>query len=325
MKNKEKNNESSELNLNISNQNSLMSRKVPHFKKGFLKTLGSIINEQHHTKRKSNSLEILAKKFVQYIYLQKTDIINLKTLSKNINVHKRRIYDITNVLEGKIIIFICFCIGIGLIKKVKNCQILLKPEFYDLLDNYLNTILELNEEERESKRKKQKYKSKIRKIENEINKVNCLMENIDKKLLNKGTGKEEEVQIKVDHKPFLIKKEIKTKNSNYIGKKSKRDINLNLDIINGSLKETGQKECNMNEKDYANNGNGISTYFCLNKTLSLSKKVECDEEEKKEKSEVKIDDCESYFYNGYINNINNEIDFLINNNIDKKGNNMFSL
>ena len=51
--------------------------------------------------RQINSLDEITKKFIQYVLKSKSPIINLNLLSKNINVKKRRIYDITNVLEGK--------------------------------------------------------------------------------------------------------------------------------------------------------------------------------------------------------------------------------
>ena len=51
--------------------------------------------------RQTNSLDEITKRFIKYVLKSKSPIINLNLLSKNINVKKRRIYDITNVLEGK--------------------------------------------------------------------------------------------------------------------------------------------------------------------------------------------------------------------------------
>lgn len=96
MTNKDKNNESSEITLNKSEDNSLLSQKFENL----LNTFYSVINQHNHTNRKNNSLDILTKKFILYVYQQKTDIINLKRLSEKTKVHKRRVYDITNVLEG---------------------------------------------------------------------------------------------------------------------------------------------------------------------------------------------------------------------------------
>jgi hypothetical protein len=52
--------------------------------------------------RKENSLSELTKKFLQILLEEKKDIINLKEeVIPKIKVKKRRIYDITNVLQGK--------------------------------------------------------------------------------------------------------------------------------------------------------------------------------------------------------------------------------
>ena len=52
-----------------------------------------------------NSLDELTQKFMRYVYNsardKKSDLINLNTVMKNIKAKKRRIYDITNCLEGK--------------------------------------------------------------------------------------------------------------------------------------------------------------------------------------------------------------------------------
>ena len=51
--------------------------------------------------RRANSLNELTKKFLQILLEEKKDIINLKEIIPKIKVKKRRIYDITNVFEGK--------------------------------------------------------------------------------------------------------------------------------------------------------------------------------------------------------------------------------
>ena len=52
--------------------------------------------------RKENSLSELTKKFLQILLEEKKDILNLKEeVIPKIKVKKRRIYDITNVLQGK--------------------------------------------------------------------------------------------------------------------------------------------------------------------------------------------------------------------------------
>ena len=54
--------------------------------------------------RQPNSLDELTKKFLKCVIELNCSIINLNTVMKKIKVKKRRIYDITNVLEGKSII-----------------------------------------------------------------------------------------------------------------------------------------------------------------------------------------------------------------------------
>ena len=52
-------------------------------------------------RRQINSLDELTKKFIKYVIEAGDNIINLNEIMKKMKVKKRRIYDITNVLEGK--------------------------------------------------------------------------------------------------------------------------------------------------------------------------------------------------------------------------------
>lgn len=61
----------------------------------------TILGKKHHRLNKKNSLEELTKKFIIYINGLKTNCIDLKDASSKLKIKKRRIYDITNVLEGK--------------------------------------------------------------------------------------------------------------------------------------------------------------------------------------------------------------------------------
>jgi hypothetical protein len=61
----------------------------------------TILGKKHRRLNKENSLEVLAKKFIKYIIGLKTNCINLKDAADKLKIKKRRIYDITNVLEGK--------------------------------------------------------------------------------------------------------------------------------------------------------------------------------------------------------------------------------
>ena len=55
-------------------------------------------------KRKDNSLDELTKKFIRIVLEEKSNIINLKEITKKLKSKKRRIYDITNVFQGKKVI-----------------------------------------------------------------------------------------------------------------------------------------------------------------------------------------------------------------------------
>lgn len=50
--------------------------------------------------RQENSLGELTKNFIDYINTQGDKIININDVVRKLKVKKRRIYDITNVLEG---------------------------------------------------------------------------------------------------------------------------------------------------------------------------------------------------------------------------------
>lgn len=56
--------------------------------------------------RHDNSLSVLTKKFVELIKKSENLTIDLNDAVRELNVQKRRIYDITNVLEGKHIFII---------------------------------------------------------------------------------------------------------------------------------------------------------------------------------------------------------------------------
>ena len=57
-------------------------------------------NKSNESGRHDNSLGVLTKKFVQLIQDAEDKTIDLNDAVKILGVQKRRIYDITNVLEG---------------------------------------------------------------------------------------------------------------------------------------------------------------------------------------------------------------------------------
>ena len=107
MKNKKNKslNYSSIINDNSNTNFSLNSKKISFQEE--TKRL-SIKHQTNYYRKKQksrqiNSLEELTKKFIKYVLDSESNTINLNTVMKKIKVKKRRIYDITNVLEGKII------------------------------------------------------------------------------------------------------------------------------------------------------------------------------------------------------------------------------
>jgi hypothetical protein len=62
----------------------------------------SACEKKKSRQRVENSLGELTKNFINYIREQGHKEVNINELVKKLKVKKRRIYDITNVLEGKI-------------------------------------------------------------------------------------------------------------------------------------------------------------------------------------------------------------------------------
>ena len=112
------------------------------------------IENEIEESRQENSLCQLTKKVLQYIRNKKKLNININELVKELGVKKRRIYDITNVLQG-----------IGYIeKKGKNEIIWIKNHLFN--------------------KKEMKIKSKALKIIRQINELNGFMDNANKELVS---------------------------------------------------------------------------------------------------------------------------------------------
>ena len=90
-------------NLNI--ENNLFEKDSKITKKLNQK---SYLKKKKKKQRQENSLDELTRSFINYVKETKNVNININEIVKKLKVKKRRIYDITNVLEGKIlnIIFI---------------------------------------------------------------------------------------------------------------------------------------------------------------------------------------------------------------------------
>jgi hypothetical protein len=100
---KNKKNKSSSLILQNSKNYFAISKDFS-FKEENKESLNKPSPHYYNRKQKSrqiNSLDELTKKFLKCVLDAESNTINLNTVMKKIKLKKRRIYDITNVLEGK--------------------------------------------------------------------------------------------------------------------------------------------------------------------------------------------------------------------------------
>jgi hypothetical protein len=84
-------------NLNLENN---LNEKEPKITKKLNQK--SYLNKKQKRQRQENSLDELTRSFINYVKDTKNVKININEIVKKLKVKKRRIYDITNVLEGKI-------------------------------------------------------------------------------------------------------------------------------------------------------------------------------------------------------------------------------
>uniref|UniRef100_A0A7S2XC73 E2F/DP family winged-helix DNA-binding domain-containing protein n=1 Tax=Lotharella oceanica TaxID=641309 RepID=A0A7S2XC73_9EUKA len=92
-------------------------------------------NRKKRTPRFDSSLGLLTKKFVELIKKQDDKLLDLNDAADTLQVQKRRIYDITNVLEG-----------IGLIEKKSKNRIHWRAEGICQYDEYGREMIALQEE-----------------------------------------------------------------------------------------------------------------------------------------------------------------------------------
>lgn len=108
--------------------------------------------------RNESSLSVLTTKFLELLNKSPNGTVDLNETVDILNVQKRRIYDITNVLEG-----------IGYIQKfTKNKIKLIDQQNESGLDQQLT---ELRREMDDLERKDQTYEQKIKEVEEELNKI----------------------------------------------------------------------------------------------------------------------------------------------------------
>ena len=180
-------------------------------------------------KNKSNkreTLENLTVKFVDYLFKNNltsniTDVLNLKIISKKLNIKKRRLYDLTNVLEG-----------IGYLKKYKRNSMKLNKDF-------IIQILNLKIEEVDKKIELIKGKKITEEISEQKNitkrKIYFIVnKNIDNNFQNKNSGKKTKKITEIYCK--------KNKNKEEINENSyKKSLNLEENNENQSTKIKAKK------------------------------------------------------------------------------------
>ena len=188
MKNKAKTpTPSTTIIIDSNNSSSIGSKNISFFdNKKEYKYISRLNKKQKN--RQINSLDELTKKFAKCVYSSESDKINLNNVMKKIKAKKRRIYDITNVLEGETIFILIFnfiiIIGIGLIEKDQKNQIRLKSDFYELYENNENyNLIDLNEgNEQNNDIKNEIQKSQDKELKKEINYLRHLIKTTDEKL-----------------------------------------------------------------------------------------------------------------------------------------------
>jgi len=128
---------------------------IPHNEKGEVLDFRLLEHPQYHhipqylnedygktVQRKENSLGSLTSRFMELIQKDGVDCLDLNEAAAVLDVQKRRIYDITNVLEG-----------IGLIEKTSKSKIVWKGCYIDMSlpkgESYLHTLAEVEKLRRE--------------------------------------------------------------------------------------------------------------------------------------------------------------------------------
>jgi hypothetical protein len=325
MKSKIKNQTPSTSILNDSNHYSSYLSKDLSFNEAKKETMPKGYSRNCNKKQKSrqfNSLDELTKKFIKYVHDTGSDLINLNTVMKKIKAKKRRIYDITNVLEGLSNKYIIFnYIGIGLITKASKNQIKLKKEFFDLYNQNSQIIL-LNEEENNIKinnknsnqkeknnEKKINYYNIIKKYINEIKYVDKLIDYTNKQLLIFNPN--------INNNFEILEQTVKIINKN-------NDVNYRVDknndncFINKTIDNISKNGENLTKTNPLNTAPEMVFHLLENgnnSNVNNIKSKDCYDQEKKEE-----DNCEDDFWDLFNeNNANkNDINFELNENKRRK-------
>lgn len=90
------------LSKSISSKKSAKNNKYNYKLINFnINTECNFLEKKTNRPRQENSLDELTRKFFKYMKSSNSNIININDIVEHLHVQKRRIYDITNVLEGK--------------------------------------------------------------------------------------------------------------------------------------------------------------------------------------------------------------------------------
>ena len=255
--------------------------------------------------RQENSLSKLTKKVLAYIRNKNKVNININELVKNLGVKKRRIYDITNVLQG-----------IGYIEKQGKNEII-----WNKKDMFLNE-------------KEIKNKNKIINLQQQINELNEKM-NIQKKELNNISLKDDFNKnnyikfidlsnlAKNENKDLLIIKTVPGSRLDIFDKKNSKKICEDI-IRDFQLGKYQLDQKNYKRLNIMKNENHIFLETNISNSIQIYKI------NNEEFSEIIKDGNKSTYYNinnndllksenQNINNINNELN---NNNINRNINNI---
>ena len=207
--------------------------------------------------RQENSLGELTKNFIDCTRMKGIEKININEIVKKLKVKKRRIYDITNVLEG-----------IGYIKKLAKNQICWIKS--DLIDDELNEKNKNNDFDN-----KLKKLNKCFELEKEKEKIDLFIEEINKefdKLIKKEETKQyayvtyDDIKNLVDNdnnKMIAIKTPPDT-NIEIIDKKNIENLKKAIPNIENEDKETFEDLTKENQIFMESQKGEISVYLILN-------------------------------------------------------------
>ncbi|KAL4481359.1 hypothetical protein ABPG72_010512 [Tetrahymena utriculariae] len=176
------------------------------------------VNNQDNQKRQDNSLSILTRRFMKQIRSESDQTIDLNQVSVVLGVQKRRIYDITNVLEG-----------INYVKKVsKNKLKWIGPPNQERSDNIIiDEVQQLITEDIILDKVIGEFNEKIKNLLEQQDKY-CYLNSQDIKQLGKKQKQNEKTIIIQLPKKSLI--QIKDYS------KEQKERNLNMEISKGNQK-----------------------------------------------------------------------------------------